>query len=176
MNSVIVLSRVGVTNKTGFGLDDWIYCTLYIHTFRVYSAIIILHTFQFNVAHTLGFSVFTSRVLATGFSQSHCNFKSHMKSSLQSPIPFLSHLPSHLGLSSPELDPVSFPLLFCTPCYSASSTPALPNTSDNHFVRTPRKIPSSIVKNICFLVRYLATDVLFSRARVLQKYVYGPVA
>jgi hypothetical protein len=23
-----ILSRVGVTHKTGFGLDDWIYCTL----------------------------------------------------------------------------------------------------------------------------------------------------
>jgi hypothetical protein len=26
-----VLSRVGVNYKMGFGLDDWIYCTLYIH-------------------------------------------------------------------------------------------------------------------------------------------------
>jgi hypothetical protein len=24
-----ILSRVGVTYKMGFGLDDWIYCTLY---------------------------------------------------------------------------------------------------------------------------------------------------
>jgi hypothetical protein len=26
-----LLSRVGVNYKTGFALDDWIYCTLYIH-------------------------------------------------------------------------------------------------------------------------------------------------
>jgi hypothetical protein len=26
-----MLSRVGVTNKKGSGLDDWIYCTLCIH-------------------------------------------------------------------------------------------------------------------------------------------------
>jgi hypothetical protein len=56
------------TYKTGFVLDDWIYCTLYIHTVRdymQYSAIAILHIFQFLVTHALGFSVFTSRILAT---------------------------------------------------------------------------------------------------------------
>jgi hypothetical protein len=52
------LSCVGVldmTYKTGFVLADWIYCTLYIHTiqdYRQYSAITILHTLQFTVAHT----------------------------------------------------------------------------------------------------------------------------
>jgi hypothetical protein len=54
----------------GIGLDDWIYCTLYIHTTRdysQYSAIAILHTFQFTVTHELGFSVFTSRIQATDF-------------------------------------------------------------------------------------------------------------
>jgi hypothetical protein len=69
-----ILSRVGVTYKTGFGLDDWIYCSLYIHTvrnYRQYSAIAILHTFQLTVIHALGFSLFTSRILATYLSQSH---------------------------------------------------------------------------------------------------------
>jgi hypothetical protein len=28
---IIIMSRVWVTYKTGFGLDDWVYCTLYIH-------------------------------------------------------------------------------------------------------------------------------------------------
>jgi hypothetical protein len=31
-----ILSRIGVTYKTGFGLDDLIYCTYYIHTVRDY--------------------------------------------------------------------------------------------------------------------------------------------
>jgi hypothetical protein len=47
--SVILLSRLGVTYKTGFGLDFWIFCTLYIHTtrgYRQYSAITILHIFS----------------------------------------------------------------------------------------------------------------------------------
>jgi hypothetical protein len=34
--SVIVLPRLGVIYKMGFGLDDWIYCNLYIYTIRVY--------------------------------------------------------------------------------------------------------------------------------------------
>jgi hypothetical protein len=46
----LYMSRFGVlsvTYKTGSGLDDWIYCTLYIHTardYRQYSAIADLHT------------------------------------------------------------------------------------------------------------------------------------
>jgi hypothetical protein len=86
-----ILSRVGVTYKTGFGFDDSIYCTLYIHSLGLreiqryrYSTHI-----QFTVTHALHFSVFTSRILATDLSQSHCHFKSHMKSSRYSLIPFL---------------------------------------------------------------------------------------
>jgi hypothetical protein len=36
----------------------------------------------------------------------------------------------------------------------------MPNTSYNHFVRTPWNTPSSVVNNACLLVRYLAIDVL----------------
>jgi hypothetical protein len=91
----LILSHVGVTIKMGFGLDDWIYCTLYVHTvrdYRHYSAIAVLHTLQFTVRHALGFSFLTSHILATDLSQSHCNFKSHMKSSCHSLIPFLPFL------------------------------------------------------------------------------------
>jgi hypothetical protein len=65
------------------------------------STIAILHTLQFTVTHVLGFSVFTSRILATDLSQSHCHFKSRMKSSMHSLIHFLP-----FRLPSPELDPV----------------------------------------------------------------------
>jgi hypothetical protein len=87
-----IFSRVGMIYKTGFGLDDWISCTLYIHTvpdYRQYRAIFDLHTSQFTVAHALGFSVFTSRILATDLSQSHYHFKSHMKYFLRRLIHFL---------------------------------------------------------------------------------------
>jgi hypothetical protein len=91
----LILSHVSVTIKTGFKLNDWIYCTLYIHTVqecRHYRAIAILHPFHFTIPHALGFSVLTSRILAIHLSQSHCNFKSHMKSSCHSLIPFLPFL------------------------------------------------------------------------------------
>jgi hypothetical protein len=57
------ISRLGVTYKSEFGLEDWIYCTLCVYTtrdYRQYSAIAILRTFS-----SLGFSVFISRILAT---------------------------------------------------------------------------------------------------------------
>jgi hypothetical protein len=96
-----------VTYKMGFGLDDWIYRTFYIHIVRdhrQYRAIAILHTFQFTVARALGFSIFTSRILATDLSQSHWHFNSHTKSSWHSLIPFLSFLLNRLRLPSPELE------------------------------------------------------------------------
>jgi hypothetical protein len=77
--------------RWSFELDDWIYSTLYIHTtwdYRQYNTIADLPTLQFTVTHTLGFSVFTSHILAMDLSQSHRNFKSHMKS-LHRLIPFL---------------------------------------------------------------------------------------
>jgi hypothetical protein len=57
--------------------------------YNQYSAIVDLHALQFTVTHALGFSVLTSRVPAEDLQQSHCHFKSHMKSSLHSLIPFL---------------------------------------------------------------------------------------
>jgi hypothetical protein len=50
-------------------LDGWIYWHL-IHStwdYRQYNTITDLHTLQFTVTHTLGFSVFTSCIPATGF-------------------------------------------------------------------------------------------------------------
>jgi uncharacterized membrane protein len=42
---------------------------IYIHVYcRQYSAIADLHTFQFTIVHALGFSVSTSRLLATDLS------------------------------------------------------------------------------------------------------------
>jgi hypothetical protein len=100
-----ILSRVGVTYKTGFGLVIG-FIDNRTRDYRQYSAIAILHTFQFTVTHALGFLVFTSRILATDLSQFHFNFKSHMKSSCHSLIPFLSFLLNHHLLPSPELDPI----------------------------------------------------------------------
>jgi hypothetical protein len=62
---VVCIARC-MTYKTGFGLDGWIYCTLCItRDCRQYSAIADIYTSHFAVTHSLGFSLFTSRVLAT---------------------------------------------------------------------------------------------------------------
>jgi hypothetical protein len=68
-------------------------------------AIAVLHTFQFTVTHALGFSVFTSRILATELQQSRCHFKSQMESSLHSLIPFL---PSFFNCQFRRLDSIQF--------------------------------------------------------------------
>jgi hypothetical protein len=59
-----------VTKITSSSSDDWIYYHFgYNHSqlelIFNYNAIAILRTFQFTVAHALGLSVFTSRILAT---------------------------------------------------------------------------------------------------------------
>jgi hypothetical protein len=159
-----IVTRWGVTYRR---VLDWTVGFIAPYTFTKfgttgnYRAIAILHILQFTVAHALAFSVFTSRIQATDSSHSQCNFNSHMKSSLDSQIPFLPLLLNHLRMPSPDLDPSLFRLLFCTPCYSAVSTsPLLPNTSYNNFARTIRKTPSSVVNNACLLVRYLAIRVV----------------
>jgi hypothetical protein len=62
--------------------------------------------------------------------------------------------------------------LFCTPFYSVLFSVSSYSSS----VRTPRKTPSSAVKIECLLVRYVAMDILLSRAVVLWKCVYRVVA
>jgi hypothetical protein len=114
-----------------------------------------------------------TRVLSLHYdlSQSHCNLKSHVKSSWHSLIPVLPFLLNHLRLPSPELDPIPFRLLLCT-----SSRPlAVPfyNTS----ARTPRKTPSSIVNDAPVLVRYLTMIILqLSLSLALRECVHRSVA
>jgi hypothetical protein len=123
--------------RRDFRLADSIYFILYIHTvrdYKQYSSIAILHTLQFTVAHALGSSVFTSRILATDLSQSHWHFKSPMKSSGHPLISFLPFLVNHLRLPPPKLDPIPI-LAAWNPRYIASG-------------RTPQKIPPYILERV----------------------------
>jgi hypothetical protein len=57
------------------GVFDWMIgfialCIFTTRDYRQYSAIADLHTFQFTATHEPGFSVFTSRILATDLSVS----------------------------------------------------------------------------------------------------------
>jgi hypothetical protein len=84
-----------------------------------YSAIRILHTFQLTVAHALGFSVFISRILATDLSESHCNFKSHVKSSWHRLIYFMPFL--QLSILRLESTTLGYCCIFpCTPSTTSS--------------------------------------------------------
>jgi hypothetical protein len=102
--------------------------------------------------------VFTIRFLATDLSKSQCNFNSHIHSSSHNIIYFLLIPLNQLGLPYQKLDTIFRTTVLY--CYSASTSPVLPNTSYNHFARTPRKAPFSVVKNTCLPARYLAMDVL----------------
>jgi hypothetical protein len=139
-------------------MGDWIYCTLYIYTvwdYRQYSSIAILHTFQLTFAHTLGFSVSTSRILATDLSVSR-------------PLQFIrevflaksnSFLLNHLRLPPQELHPILFQLLFSTPTlYLLLSCRTLPITTlhgphGKQSLLLARRLPR----------RCIATDVLLLR-------------
>jgi hypothetical protein len=126
--------------------------TLYIYTvrdYRQYGAIAILHTFHFTVTHPLGLPVFTSLILATDLSQSHCNFRSHVKTSWHRLIPFLPFLQLPIPktrLHSTTLDYCC--ILRCTP--STSTTPVLLNTSYNHFERISRKTQPVFLTNLVY--------------------------
>jgi hypothetical protein len=57
-----------MTIMRGSRSDNWILLVLRLQVLLItlnYNAIAILHTFQLTVAHALGFSVSTSRLLAT---------------------------------------------------------------------------------------------------------------
>jgi hypothetical protein len=143
-------------------IDTWF--TRSTRDYRQYSAITDLHTSQFAVTHPLGFSVLTSRILATDLSESHCHFKSHMGSSFRSLISFfplfcncqLNSIPllpsSYTGrLASRNSTLHSFLNICCWTLF------------DNAFARTTQKT-ASIFKEACWLSRCLARDVLLLRS------------
>jgi hypothetical protein len=62
------------------------------HNYNQYSAIADIHAFRFTVAHALGFSVFTSRPLATDL-----NTESSASNHYEVFLPFLVQSPWNLG-------------------------------------------------------------------------------
>jgi hypothetical protein len=110
-------------------------CTITTGDYRQYSAIADLHILQFIVTHALGFSVLTNHILATDLSQSHCNFKTLMKSSSPSIVPFLPlffncHLNSIPSSSSGRL--ASPNRLYCRLDYCS----ILPYAAEKFFIIT----------------------------------------
>jgi hypothetical protein len=149
--------------------------TFITRDYRQYSAIALLHTLQFTVTHAQGVSVFTSCILATDLSQSHCDFISHMKSSWHSLIPFL---PLFCSCQFRRLDSVQILWSEAHPAMLASrnstlrfSTRLLFSTRSrlltvsfyNPSARAPQKT-AYIVNEMCLPRRYLVVDVLLSLA------------
>jgi hypothetical protein len=164
--------------------------TLYIHTtrdYRQYSAITILHTLQYTVTHALGFSVFTSHLMATDLSQSHCNFKSHMKS-CHSLVPFLplfcscqfrrldsiqsqAHIPAGWHVKArPFISDSTTLLLLLRTTWSHLLCPFITLGMDN------TESTAFIVKEACLPVRYLAMDILLLNAYTSRECVHRVVA
>jgi hypothetical protein len=145
-----------------------------------YSTTAILHPLQFAVSHALGFSDFTSRILATGLWQSHCHFKSHMKHSFPSLIPFLSIF---CNCQFRRLDSILNPLLrrsYSGRLASQNSTQFF--STEPLFITTLdgpcRKHSLPIVRKACLKRRCIATEVtrLLLEYSLPQEYVYQVVA
>jgi hypothetical protein len=69
---IVTCRVVHVTKMTGLSSDDWILLALWLQPLVItltFSAIAISHTLQSTVAHALGISVSTSRLLATGLTR-----------------------------------------------------------------------------------------------------------
>jgi hypothetical protein len=98
----IILSRVGGVRDLKRALD---YMIGFIDTLFTQFYHWSTHFLVRSCAHTLGFSVFSSHILATDLSQSHCHFKSHANSSLYRRINFLPFLLSHLWTAIPRTRP-----------------------------------------------------------------------
>jgi hypothetical protein len=141
------------TYKTGFGLDDWIYCTLSIHNLGL-QVIQCYHWSTYTLCssplHALWFSVFTSHILATDLLQiTHEVFFAPPNSFLAISYQLLSSAISRtrpnsrpqltkMNSSSPEL----YQLLTTTDCSFGTSRYIASG-------RTPRKTLSSIVPYCC---------------------------
>jgi hypothetical protein len=121
-----------------------------------------IRTFPFTASHTLGFSVFSSRILATDLPQSHTATSNHTWSFLGSLISFLPFLLNRLRLPSSEVDPILFRLLFCTPTTASFGT-RLPYTTATTLNGPHGKQSLYIVDETCLRRRCLAIAVLLFR-------------
>jgi hypothetical protein len=135
---------------------DWMFGFIAPYTFIQFgttgdcSAIAILHTFQLTVKHALGFSVFTSCILATDFITVSLTLQVTHDIFFSQPNSFLAIIlhsipSSYPGRLASRNSTLHFWLLFYT-----ANTDHAENTT-------------SIVTDACLLFRCLAMDVLLLR-------------
>jgi hypothetical protein len=127
--------------------------------YRHYSSIAVLHTFQFTVTHALGFSVFTSRILATDISLS-----------LQTTHEvFLSPPNSFRAISSQSLWTAQNSTHFMTTTTTTVKWPCLSHSRVSHGFSSYHALPSAR----CNLCAYLPLKFLLSTPRTLTESVEG---
>jgi hypothetical protein len=135
------MSRVGVTIN-GFWIGRFYLLTPYSQTRncrQLYSAIADLHTLRFTVTHSLGFSVFTSRILATDFITASLSLQITHEIFFAKPNSFLAII---LQLPIPKSRLSSIPMFSSSyPGRLASRNSTLFSWSllYNHFARTTHK-------------------------------------
>jgi hypothetical protein len=132
--------------------------------YRQYSAIAILHTFQFTVAHALGFSVFTSHILATDSITVSLSLQITHEVFFAQPKSFL---PLFCNCQCRRLDSIQFLCSWQAGVSKLDSTRLLLPASELFLMTTLHdhaENTASIVKEACLLIRCIATDVLLLRA------------
>jgi hypothetical protein len=178
----IILSHVGATiDEFWIGFIDTLYTVL--GTTGSYSTVADLHTSQFTVTHTLGFSVFTSHLLAMDFSVSlsiqikhevvFSQSNSLLAIILQLPIPKILFKSIPLLTSQQAGIPKLDSSLLIAVLYSLFHL--LTVSFYNPSARTTQKT-AFIVKDACLLVQYLAVNLLLLHAYTLQECVYQVVS
>jgi hypothetical protein len=108
-----------------------------------------LHTSQFTVTHTLGFSVFTSRILATDFS---LTVAAAQTKSFHSQISFLESLLNHLRLPSQETPSVLLSADLGSSLYGFREAPAKTPFPNNSFIVIEVCLPRRCVETSVFLL------------------------
>jgi hypothetical protein len=134
-----------------------------------YSAVAILHTFHVTVSHALGFSHFTSRLWATNLLQSHCNFKSHMKSwrHLQNLIQFSSDYCSIL--------PATLVLLLLS-CRTLLITTLLGPHRKHRLLLSRMCVYCSIIEKLPSIIEHLCFWNVFTNPLPSSEYTYHNMA
>jgi hypothetical protein len=158
-----ILSRVLVCDLQD-GVLDWMIgfiapCTFTQFGTMANTALSLIYTLCSSPFHTHWDSVFTNRILATGLSQSLCNFKSHVKSSGHSLIPLSCPYSATANSENSTLLPSSYPGRLAS---RSSTTVLYPVASYKFSGRTPQKtayIVDEACVAMCLPTRCLSMDI-----------------
>jgi hypothetical protein len=163
-----VLSCIRVTRDKKWRVLNWMIgfigtSVTISANYNQYRAITDLHNLQFTVAHTLGLSVFTSRLLAVDLNRETSTSKHYEVS--------CCFFFNHFVLLCPNLRSTDLhsslrtcSTLILVPSATQNWTCSTNCLQDNFSAQTPQKTLSSVVKDACLQLCCLAIDVLLFHA------------